>query len=508
MKNCKICNIEFENNFLLSIHIKNIHKNLSIQDYYDKFLLKNNSDKYCPSCFLPNKFKGLTLGYSKHCSKKCTYINEEVKIKRKNTCLKKYGVENQLSSPEIKEKIKKTNIEKYGFDHHLKNKNILNKQKSTNLKKYGVDCILKSPKVKEKIKNTLIEKYGVDNIFKEKEIIKKLSFNKKTNFIKNYLNSEKLNNIALPMFGIEEYDGVKEKEYLWKCKKCNKLFNDNIDNGTLPRCIFCYPKMEKTSRTEDEVYEFCYNLTTVIKNTRNLISPLELDIYLPEHNLAIEFNGLFWHSESQGKYENYHLNKTNLCKEKGIELLHIFEDEWIYKKEIVKSIIKNKLKLNKNNINIKKSIIKTISEENCKDFLNKNQIEEYIKSDINIGLFYKKELICVLSAIRLKNNNYEITSICPKININLTQGIIKIFEFFKKEFLPKSIKLYSDIRYNNKVYNKLGLKIIGYQKPKYFFLKTKGLERYLKRYLEKDIKIKKEYDRIWDCGNYIYKIVL
>jgi len=66
-----------------------------------------------------------------------------------------------------------------------------------------------------------------------------------------------------------------------------------------------------------------------IENTRQIISPLELDFHIPEHNLAVEVNGLYWHSEARGKDENYHLNKTQLCLKQNIRLIHIFEDEFI-----------------------------------------------------------------------------------------------------------------------------------------------------------------------------------
>jgi len=70
-------------------------------------------------------------------------------------------------------------------------------------------------------------------------------------------------------------------------------------------------------------------------NNRSVLNCLELDIYLPEYNVAIEFNGLYWHSELY-KEKDYHLNKTLECKKKGVDLLHIFEDDWVFKQDIIK----------------------------------------------------------------------------------------------------------------------------------------------------------------------------
>ena len=82
------------------------------------------------------------------------------------------------------------------------------------------------------------------------------------------------------------------------------------------------------SKPENEVAEFVQSLipnTQIVRNTRSIISPLELDIYIPDKKLAIEFDGILWHSEGVGnKPKKYHIIKTMACKEKGIKLIHIF----------------------------------------------------------------------------------------------------------------------------------------------------------------------------------------
>ncbi|MBR4316364.1 MAG: hypothetical protein IKP65_05310 [Alphaproteobacteria bacterium] len=61
----------------------------------------------------------------------------------------------------------------------------------------------------------------------------------------------------------------------------------------------------------------------IIENDKTMIKPYELDIYIPEKQVAIEFDGIYWHNE-ENKPKNYHLMKTELCEEKGIHLIHIF----------------------------------------------------------------------------------------------------------------------------------------------------------------------------------------
>lgn len=59
-------------------------------------------------------------------------------------------------------------------------------------------------------------------------------------------------------------------------------------------------------------------------------------------NKEIEFNGLYWHyikDAGKAKPKGYHALKSNLCRQKGIKLLHLREDLWLNKKEYMKEVI-------------------------------------------------------------------------------------------------------------------------------------------------------------------------
>lgn len=82
-----------------------------------------------------------------------------------------------------------------------------------------------------------------------------------------------------------------------------------------------------------------YNNNIIIKD-RTVIKPYELNIYIPEKRLAIEFNGNYWHSTEQKDYM-YHQNKTIACAKQGIRLIHIFEYEWVNNKYKIKAFLNN-----------------------------------------------------------------------------------------------------------------------------------------------------------------------
>ena len=131
-----------------------------------------------------------------------------------------------------------------------------------------------------------------------------------------------------------------------------------------------------TSISEKEISDFIKSICNyeILENDRNIISPKELDVYIPQKNLAIEFDGLYFHSTKFGKDSDYHLGKTLACEEKGIRLIHIFEDEWLFKRQIVESIIKSALGIYKQKIFARNCEVKEIDDKTFRNFCNENHI--------------------------------------------------------------------------------------------------------------------------------------
>ena len=266
-------------------------------------------------------------------------------------------------------------------------------------------------------------------------------------------------------------------------------------------------------------------------NKRNIIydnkhkKTLELDIYIPDYNLAIEFNGLYWHNELH-KDKNYHNNKTNLCNEKGIHLIHVFEDEWKYKQNIVKSIIFNKLGKTPNKIYARKCKVKQPNKTEVKQFLEENHIQGYVGSSVEIGLYYNNDLVSIMTFGKPRFNkkyNWELLRLCTKLNISVIGGASKLFKNFTRNYTG-SIISYCDLRYSTgNIYNKLGFNFSHRSDPNYFYTKNvlrESRQKYMKHKLKKifddysdektEVQMMNEhgYYRIFDCGNkvWIYNI--
>ena len=290
---------------------------------------------------------------------------------------------------------------------------------------------------------------------------------------------------------------------------------------------------EKTfSKCEREVANFINSLGfTCILNNRKLIQSSELDIYIPEKNIAIEYNGLYWHSESKckGNPVTYHLEKTEKCQEEGIRLIHIFEDEWLEHKEIVKSKIKHILKKDNDlpKVYARKCIVKEIDKDTSREFLGKNHIQGFSPSTIYIGCFFNNELIGVMTfkKERKVENNWELNRCATDITKQCVGIGGKLFQFFVKNYNPEYIKSFADRRWtldkDNNLYTKLGFELEKILKPDYHYVygnkrihkfnfRKKNIIKLFKDkkftldMTEKEMMSYLNIFRTWDCGLFKY----
>lgn len=301
----------------------------------------------------------------------------------------KYWVDNVWKIPKTINKRRQTNKEKYWVINYTQTQEWKNEQKRLSFEKYWVDSYTQTEECKERTREICLEKYWVDSYTKTKECTEKrektclykygsTSFlwteKYKTQQLQKFYNSlcKKIETLVSHNISFEEYSlKLAESKYHFICKACSTKFEDYLSYNWLPQCPICFPYRE--TKAEKQLKDLLTTLQLdTERNTRKIIYPFELDIYLSSNNLAIEYNWLMRHSiwkstsSSFNNYElrddlkYYHLNKTNLCEEKWIELLHIQEDEWLdsQKQEIWKEHIKFKLWLLEKSFYTLKEILK------------------------------------------------------------------------------------------------------------------------------------------------------
>ena len=423
----------------------------------------------------------------------------------------------------------KTNLTNLGVEYPSQDLVVKEKIKQTNLNNYGVVSVLCLQEIrdlgkeklnlggiKEKRKQTNLEKYGVEYGFHKKDI-----------FYNRYFGENgKYSNILIPLFSKEEYIGCDRRNlYKFECKKCHTIFEDSLADGNIPNCLCCYPK-QITPKFENNFYDWISSLgLKIFRRDRKQISPLEIDFYLPDSKIGIEFNELRSHCDNK-KSKFYHLDKTNLCEKGGIQLIHVFQDEWFFKQDIVKSIILSKLGFHNDKIFARKCVVKEITKEEANNFFNKNHLQGYfinIQTN-NFGLFYNDVLFMAVSFCKArynKNYDYELFRSCSKLNTIIVGGFEKLM---KNVTLKGSIISYIDRRYFNGNSYK-NWEYVGTTEPNYFYMKNysnrESRLKYQKHKLPKlfpdvyDINLTEweimqlaGYDRIWDCGNIVYSRIL
>lgn len=186
-----------------------------------------------------------------------------------------------------------------------------------------------------------------------------------------------------------EFRGTnKDILYKWKCEECGTIFESRYVNSRIPICRKCHP----LSSGEDELFVFVRSLNPnliIKRHTKSIIKPQEIDIYIPELKLAIEFNGVYWHSTKHILEKNYHLNKTKACEEKGIWLIHIWEWDWIKNKDKVKLFLKDLILNHKLDLDTSKplprSLISNIPEVLSKYGYTVKSINESLNSTLIDG---------------------------------------------------------------------------------------------------------------------------
>lgn len=480
--------------------------------------LKIPKCKICKKRLNYRAYIHLKAGKTVHtCSKECRKKYVPITIQtRGETLLKKYGVFNISSLQSIKDIKSKKAFERYGTNCVFQSEEIKNKIRKTCLKKYGVDWAAKSKIVVDKVKTA-----AKNRTSEEKE---KVRSNIKSAAKKRFLPIliERFKKYNLEFINPKEYEGYNNfyhktnKEYGFRCLVCGTEFQRLLHTGHDPRywCPTC--NKSSISQPEKELASWIGKYFSINCNNRQIIAPQELDIFIPDKNIAIEFDGLYYHSS---KPSRYHLEKTLKCEEKQINLIHIFEDEWYFKKRQVKSLIRDivgfgKIKLASNNIEIK-CVDKKIAEI----FLNKYSFSGFKPAKQFVGVYYKNRLIFVCSFAKpkaIKDYEWELNNFALMFNFSIDGVLEKCVNFFKEKY-SSGIIYYKDRRFPIDINGKL----IKETKPMFYYVKgryrfsrldfTKDkqqeiFENFDDNLSEQQNMFNNGYNLIYDCGKLIYEL--
>lgn len=425
------------------------------------------------------------------------------------------AIKKAYENPELKEKLSEAQKKRFqNVEEKIKHSEAVKKALSNpNIKKKHSEAVKKAyqnPELREKI----------SKIHKKRYEKYRQQFIEKYNLSKEFLEEKFIENNRFDIYKFCEYCNISYS-FAITLKHYFNVIISNIQR----KCVI-----------QQEIYDFISQYIEADFNNRKVISPLELDIFIPSKNIAIEFDGLLYHSSGKSEisqcnsleeYPLYHLEKTQACAEKNVQLFHIFENEWRDKKEIWKSVLLNTLGKS-NKIYARKCTVKEVSSKEAIEFLMKNHLQGSCSSKVNIGLYSENTLVSLMTFSKPRYNkqyDYELLRFCNLLNTSVIGGASKLLSYFIKNYNPSSILSYANLRWSTgNLYEKLGFTFVSQSTPNYFYfnedfilhsriefqkhkLKDK-LENYNPSLTESENMYNNGYRKIYDCGNLVYEMKL
>lgn len=462
-------------------------------------------------CHRGNKkvFNSITNGY-RFCGKagSCLCAKESVSQKCKESKESYTDDEKKI----IQEKRVNTTMLKYGVTNNGQIEKAIQTRKELYSNQETVDALTK------KVKQTKLERYGNENYNNIEKIKEKLSSKRTPEYWAELLNND-------------QYTKLHDKEYMAQLIYDNSPHEMadmlNVHVQTIYRHLAIHGIREPyKSYAELELIGFFNSLGiyNIIRNTRKLLkSGKEIDLYLPDFNLAIEYNGVYWHNEDIPHItKTYHWEKHNECASMGIQLITIFSTVWLNNKDIVKKMLTAKLKLNTESVFARKCSIREVKSSEIKEFLKANHIQGYTVSSINYALVYDDKIVSVMTfgkcssriGIGKSEDGYELIRYATSIRV--VGGASKLLRHFIKEHSPNKIVSYSNNEWSDgNMYNTLGFSLETEVKPSYFYVSANGTKMYHRFKFSKQKLVRDGHDsrlterqitkqlkllRIWDCG--------
>lgn len=386
--------------------------------------------------------------------------------------LKKYGVDNAMLVPEIREKAisgtKSALLERKD--------EIVEKRRSTFLERTGYDCALKNPDTIKKARDRAVTEG-------------RQSWNNQTKSTR-----DKIKNTISKNLLAGKYDNIVRS---------------------------------RRSAGENELRDWLLSINLVVQQgNRSVLSGKEIDLYLPEHKLGIEYNGLFWHSDSDsanGISNDYHYKKYEQAKSCGVRLLTIWDKEWEENKDVVKSYILSVLNIFEKKIFARNCTFKIIDNNIANEFCDRHHFQgKTIGIKHSFCLLHNDEVVSVITFgyhHRKNTNELVLSRYCVKSGYCIIGGAEKLFVNSVKELNVDSIISWSDNRISyGRVYEKLGFELDAKLKADYFYIKSDGRTIIPKQSMQKkkcgcpDNMTEREYcknvlklNRVYDCGKIRWK---
>lgn len=398
-----------------------------------------------------------------------------VRDKSKQTCLNKYGVENPAKSQTVQDKYRQTCMDKYGVENVSSLKKVKDKRKETNLEKFGHEYYVASDHCKQKVR----ERHGVDNVFQLESVKKKIIETRKSSG------------------NIKVFNGKTVQEWSDNIGFSRNHFNKLVNDHGWEYAVNCAPDMTNIEQLVANILD----KNDIVFESRKRFGSVYPDFLITDHNLVIECDGLYWHSDAVQVDNNYHVKKKNIYEESGLRSLFFRQNEIINRPDIIESIILNKTG-NSKRVFARKLKLDTIGSKRAKLFLEENHLMGNGRGQSFI-LHDGDQVVSLIQMRRVKGNNWEVSRFCSKLGYSIIGGFTRLLSFFESKNDPDSIITFIDKRYGDGQYLTLHkFELISCHKS---FKWTDSVSTFHRMKFPSNTGYDNGLYKIWDCGQAKYK---
>lgn len=391
--------------------------------------------------------------------------SQDIRMKTIQTNVDRYGVENVSSLDWVKGNRAKTNLSRTGFEYAIIDPAVRLEISQRNLDKHGVTHSLLRPDVRQAIATTNTEKYGNPIASKSNLVRSKIRTS-----VTSTLHERTMGSIP----GMKAIDSSQRVFHI-DCEVCGgtfqiswALFYKRRETATVI-CTTCNPVDKHRSGLEIQVANFVGNVLGLVVERSSKVAGKEVDILVKSASFAIEFNGVYWHSDLY-RPRMYQLEKTLACRSAGVELLHVWEDDWLYRRGIVESMIMVRLGKAVRVLQARKCDVNLdVPRTAVNKFLDENHLLGSCVYTKSLCLTVDEQVVSCMTFVKRKSG-WELNRFCNTRGTVVSGGAGRLLAHFRRGF-PGPIHTFSDNCYSEgALYGKLGFRRLNDLPPDYSFL--------------------------------------
>lgn len=441
---------------------------------------------------------------------------------------------------ETVEKTKKTHSENWDGGHPMRDASFMSQRESRFVETYGVTNPMKlsmvasknrktddgvwkvaTDEAKQKRANTWGDKYG-GHPMKNEDVKMKMKKTSNENYGRDYPNQSHISQDVLSILDDKEkMKGLVDGRFLSDVGDELGVHTSTIQRSCAKHGIYV---RKFKSKAEVEIESILDSIGIEYQSNVRLFENKEVDIYIPSKKIAIEYNGMYWHCEKI-KSRGFHQDKSLTYKKNGVQVIHIWEDNWLnpIKKQISIDKIKSKLGVSdKGKVYARKTVPCIVTKDEAKPFFDYNHIQGHVDATLHIGLKCDDTIVAIMSFKRLKGGVWDLSRYATSTSV--VGGMSKCLAFFKRNYEWNEIFTFASLDYSvGDSYEKIGFENKGVTPPNMWYMKEGqwvrlGRRRFMKKKLptildtfdesltEAENMHRNGYTRIYDAGSIKYSM--